>query len=93
MQLLRWNKRILLSYSEYLINSVFKQQLMEWSWVGILQAALGWIKSGSTSATRSSSLSQLPALNNGTLYFPAISACLEWSSGLGVDQNVSFHGL
>lgn len=46
VQLLRWNKRILLSYSEYLINSVFKQQLMEWSWVGALQAALGWISLG-----------------------------------------------
>lgn len=57
-------------------------------------AGSAWLdKPGSTSATRSSSLSQLPALNNGTLYFPVISACLERSPGLGVDQNVSFHGL
>lgn len=37
---------MLLSYSEYLINSVFKQQLMEWSWVGTLQAALGRMSLG-----------------------------------------------
>lgn len=37
---------MLLSYSEYLINSVFKQQLMEWSWVGALQAALGRMSLG-----------------------------------------------